>query len=163
MPEGIAVIPLTLAPIDREILACLQDDPRMSMAALAEKTNSSTSPCWRRVKRMEEAGLIQGYRLDLNRRALGYGIDGFLFVKISSHHETHAMEFERALAPIEQVLSCHILSGQEDYLLDVVEQDLDSFAQFMRKVIACLPHVREVRSALIMQTVKESSRLPLPR
>ncbi|MGA7778051.1 MAG: Lrp/AsnC family transcriptional regulator [Paraburkholderia sp.] len=155
--------PPTLSPLDRSILACLQDDPRISMATLAEKTNSSVSPCWRRVKRLEETGLIAGYHMDLNRRALGFGIDSFLFVKLTSHHERQTLEFERAVEPIEQVLSCHILSGQEDYLLRVVERDLDSFALFMRKVIAGLPHVREVRSALIMQTIKESNRLPLPR
>jgi Lrp/AsnC family leucine-responsive transcriptional regulator len=152
---------LALLSLDRQLLAFLQEDPRMSLATLAEKANSSISPCWRRVKRMEEAGLIRGYRMELDRRALGLGIDGYLFVKIASHHETQALEFERALAPIEQVLSCQILSGQEDYLLRVVERDLDSFALFMRKVIAGLPHVREVRSMLIMQTVKESGRLPL--
>jgi len=104
--------PQKISPVDRQILECLQVDPRISMAALAEKVNSSVSPCWRRVKRM--------------------------------------------------VLSCYILSGEEDYLLRVLAEDLDAFARFSRKVLAALPHVREVRSAFVMQTIKESHRLPLP-
>ncbi|MDR8397517.1 MULTISPECIES: Lrp/AsnC family transcriptional regulator [Paraburkholderia] len=151
-----------LSSADRDILACLQADPRISMSALAEKTNSSVSPCWRRVKRMEEVGIIDGYGLLLNRKALGLGIDAFVFVKITSHHERDAVEFEHALDAIDQVLSCYILSGEEDYLLRVVATDLDAFANFSRKVLAALPHVREVRSAFVMHTIKESHRLPLP-
>ncbi|WP_013341913.1 Lrp/AsnC family transcriptional regulator [Paraburkholderia phenoliruptrix] len=150
-----------LSSADREILAILQTDPRISMAALAEKTNSSVSPCWRRVRRMEESGVIDGYSLLLNRKALGFGIDAFVFVKITSHHERDAIEFERALQVVEQVLSCYILSGEEDYLLRVVATDLDAFANFSRKVLATLPHVREVRSAFVMHTIKETNRLPL--
>lgn len=151
-----------LSPVDRDILTCLQADPRISMSALAEKTNSSVSPCWRRVKRMEEIGVIDGYSLLLNRKVLGLGIDAFVFVKITSHHERDAVEFEHALEAIDQVLSCYILSGEEDYLLRVVATDLDAFANFSRKVLAALPHVREVRSAFVMHTIKESHRLPLP-
>ncbi|PRY04423.1 AsnC-like helix-turn-helix protein [Paraburkholderia sp. BL25I1N1] len=71
------------------------------------------------------------------------------------------MEFERALDAIDEVLSCYILSGEEDYLLRVVATDLDAFANFSRKVLAALPHVREIRSAFVMHTIKESHRLPL--
>jgi Lrp/AsnC family transcriptional regulator, leucine-responsive regulatory protein len=151
-----------LSPADRQILSYLQADPRISMSALAEKTNSSVSPCWRRVKRMEEAGIIDGYTLLLNRKALGLGIDAFVFVKITSHHERDAVEFEQALEPIDQILCCYILSGEEDYLLRVVATDLEAFASFSRKVLAALPHVREVRSAFVMHTIKESHKLPLP-
>lgn len=151
-----------ISAVDRQILECLQIDPRISMAALAEKTNSSVSPCWRRVKRLEEEGVIDGYNLLLNRKALGLGIDAFVFVKITSHHEQDAIEFERSLEVIDEVMSCYILSGEEDYLLRVVAEDLDAFARFTRKVLVTLPHVREVRSAFVMQTIKESHRLPLP-
>jgi Lrp/AsnC family transcriptional regulator, leucine-responsive regulatory protein len=150
-----------LSPTDLQILKLLQVDPRMSMADLAERTNSSVSPCWRRVKRLEESGVIEGYNLSLNRKALGLGIDAFVFVKITSHREQDAVEFEQALQVIDQVLSCYILSGVEDYLLRIVAPDLDSFATFSRKVLAALPHVREVRSAFVMHTIKETSLLPL--
>jgi DNA-binding Lrp family transcriptional regulator len=150
-----------LTPADLQILSCLQEDPRMPMAELAERVNSSPSPCWRRVKRMEETGVIEGYSLALNRKALGFGIDAFVFVKITSHHERDAVQFEQALQVIDQVLSCYILSGVEDYLLRIVAHDLDSFASFSRKVLATLPHVREVRSAFVMHTIKETNHLPL--
>ncbi|MCY1548865.1 DNA-binding transcriptional activator DecR [compost metagenome] len=135
----------------------------MSMTALAEKTNSSVSPCWRRVKRMEELGVIRGYSLVLDRKALGLGIEAFVFVKITSHAEKDAVEFEDALRRVDEVLACYILSGREDYLLRIVAADLDTFASFGRKVLAALPHVQEVRSAFVMHTIKESNRLPLPK
>ncbi|UXU89927.1 Lrp/AsnC family transcriptional regulator [Burkholderia sp. S-53] len=154
--------PVPLSPADIQILSLLQSDPRMSMAALAEATHSSQSPCWRRVKRLEESGVISGYSLELDRKALGLGIDAFVYVKISSHQEQDAVEFESAVKTIDQVLSCFILSGIEDYLLRVVAPDLDSFAMFSRKRLATLPHVKEVRSAFVMHTIKDSHRLPLP-
>jgi len=150
-----------LSSTDRQILRHLQEDPRISMAELAERMNSSSSPVWRRVKRLQEVGVIEGYHLDLNRKALGFGIDAFVFVKITSHQERDAVEFETSLQAIDQVLSCYILSGVEDYLLRIVAPDLDGFASFSQKVLAALPHVREVRSAFVMHTIKESNRLPL--
>lgn len=153
---------LTLNSLDRAILNCLQSDPRISMAALAAQTNSSTSVCWRRIKWMEEQRLIEGYQLTLDRRALGFGIDAFLYVTLESHQDRQSLAFERSLEHIEQILSCYILSGHDDYLLRVVETDLDALARFIRKVVAVLPHVRHVRSAPIMQVVKEARRLPIP-
>lgn len=154
--------PVSLTAADLQILALLQADARMSMAALAEATHSSLSPCWRRVKRLEESGVIAGYHLTLDRKALGLGIEAFVFVKISSHKEEQAAEFEQALQRLDQIVSCHILSGSEDYLLRVVAADLDAFAEFGRKTLARLPHVRDVRSAFVLHTIKETSILPLP-
>ncbi|MGO4392873.1 Lrp/AsnC family transcriptional regulator [Variovorax sp. M-6] len=149
-----------LTPVDLALLAQLQRNPRISMAELAEKTNSSVSPCWRRVKRLEESKIIEGYGISLNRKALGFGIEAFVFVKIASHSEEQAVQFETALKPVRNILSCHILSGQDDYLLRVVARDIDDFAEFGRKVLAALPHVREVRSAFVLHTIKSSSELP---
>lgn len=153
--------PFPLTAADVALLGHLQENPRISMAELAEKTNSSVSPCWRRVKRLEEAQVIEGYRLALNRAALGFGIDAFVFVRISSHTEEDAIEFEEALKPIPSILSCHILSGQDDYLLRVIARDIHDYAAFGRKVIAALPHVREVRSAFVLNTIKDSEQLPI--
>ncbi|WP_422420508.1 Lrp/AsnC family transcriptional regulator [Pseudomonas sp. GZD-222] len=153
----------TLSPFDLSILANLQTDPRMSMTTLAERMNSSVSPCWRRVKRMEEQGIIRGYTLQLDRKALGLGIEAFVFVNITSHLEKDAAEFEASLHSIDEILECYILSGNEDYLLKIVAADLDAFASFSRKVLAALPHVEEVRSAFVMHKIKQSNRLPLPR
>jgi Lrp/AsnC family transcriptional regulator, leucine-responsive regulatory protein len=150
-----------VTPAELDLLEHLQSDPRMSMADLAEKTNSSVSPVWRRVKRLEETRVIQGCDLRLNRKALGFGIEAMVFVRISSHSEKDAVEFESALRPVPNILACHILSGQDDYILRVVAKDLDDYAEFGRKVLAALPHVREVRSAFVLHTIKDSSHLPL--
>ncbi|MNF91156.1 Leucine-responsive regulatory protein [compost metagenome] len=151
----------TLSSLDLNILDCLQEDPRMSMTTLAERMNSSVSPCWRRVKRMEELGVIRGYSLQLDRKALG--IEAYVFVNITSHLEKDAAEFERSIQDIDEILECYILSGKEDYLLKIVATDLDGFATFSRKVLAGLPHVEEVRSGFVMHKIKQSNKLPLPR
>ena len=153
--------PTTLTEADRAILALLQENPRISMAEIAEKTNSSVSPCWRRVKHLEETKVIESYEVTLNRRSLDLGIEAFVFIKIASHQEDKAHEFEAALKPIKNILSCHILSGREDYLLRVVVRDIDQYAIFGRKVLAGLPHVTEVRSAFVLHTIKDTTRLPL--
>lgn len=78
----------------------------MSMTTLAERMNSSVSPCWRRVKRMEELGVISGYSLQLDRKALGLGIEAYVFVNITSHLEKDAAEFERSIQDIDEILEC---------------------------------------------------------
>jgi Lrp/AsnC family leucine-responsive transcriptional regulator len=84
-----------------------------------------------------------------------------VFVKIASHHEREAGEFERSLEVIDQIVSCHSLSGMDDYMLRIVAADLESFSKFVRKVLAALPYVKEIRSSFVMHTIKETSRLPL--
>lgn len=150
-----------LAPADLQLLHLLQEDPRLSMADLAERTSTSVSACWRRVKRLEDARVIERYSVNLNRKALGFGIEAFVFVRIASHVEAQAVQFEQSLLPIRNILSCHILSGHDDYLLRVVAKDLDDYAHFGRKVLALLPHVKEVRSAFVLHTIKDAPSLPI--
>nr|WP_269203811.1 Lrp/AsnC family transcriptional regulator [Chromobacterium paludis] len=139
----------------------LQQDGRLSNAKLAEQVSLSETPCWRRLKRLEGEGYIEGYRAVLNRKKLGYGVLAFVQVGFGSHTGDAPLRFEEMLQAIPQVLSCHNLTGECDYLLQVVAEDLEAFGVFVRDVLRELPGVSSIRSSLSLREVKTPSRLPL--
>jgi len=148
--------------LDRAILRALQTDGRMSNARLAEMVGLSETPCARRLKRLEQEGYIERYRAVLSRRALGYGVVGFVAVRFAVHDRALAERFEREVLAIERILSCHNVSGTADYILQVVARDLDDYGTFMRDQLRSLPGVTSVESALSLREVKAESGLPLP-
>src|SRR5262245_5518261 len=150
-----------LDPIDRRIVAALQADGRLSNVDLADKVGLSPSPCLRRVKRLEREGYIEGYRAALRRERVGLGVSVFLGVKIEGHANERAVVFETAVTSMPQVLACHLISGEVDYLLEVVVPDLEAYQQFLVGKLLNLPMVREVRSNIAIQTVKAGAPLPL--
>src|SRR5262245_42963803 len=150
-----------LDPIDRRIVATLQADGRLSNVELADKVGLSPSPCLRRVKRLEREGYIEGYRAALRRERMGLGFSVFLGVKIEGHANERALVFETAVIAMPQVLACHLISGDVDYLLEVVVPDLEAYQQFLVGKLLNLPMVREVRSNIAIQTVKAGAPLPL--
>lgn len=153
---------LSLDEIDLAILRVLQGNARISNGKLAEAVGLSESPCWRRVKRLESIGLISAYRTILNRRLLGYGAIAFVNVRISNHDLRLAEEFEQAVRAMEDVMSCHNVTGETDYVLQVVAQDLDAYGRLtveLRK----LPGVTAIHSSLSLREVKSTTSLPLHR
>ena len=147
--------------IDRRIVAALQADGRLSNVDLADKVGLSPSPCLRRVKRLEREGYIEGYRAALRRERVGLGFSVFIGVKIDGHANERALVFERAVTAMPEVIACHMISGDADYLLEVVVPDLDGYQQFLVGKLLNLPMVREVRSNIAIQTVKAGAPLPL--
>jgi Lrp/AsnC family leucine-responsive transcriptional regulator len=147
--------------IDRRIIAELQADARLSNVQLAEKVGLSPSPCLRRVKRLEQAGYIEGYRAALRRERVGLGFSVFVGVKIDGHANERALTFERAATAMPEVISCHLVSGEADYFLEVVVPDLEHYQQFLVGKLLNLPIVREVRSNIAIQTLKAGAPLPL--
>ncbi|MEW6292544.1 MAG: Lrp/AsnC family transcriptional regulator [Pseudomonadota bacterium] len=145
--------------IDRRILYALQADARLTMAELAERVSLSHTPCWRRVKRLEEAGYISGYHAVLNRRKLGYTILGFVSVQLESHTPEVAEAFERQVCALDQVLSCHNLTGRYDYQLEATAEDMDSFARFVREKVRSLPAVREIYTSFSLKEILPSRTL----
>ncbi|MCW3478385.1 Lrp/AsnC family transcriptional regulator [Neisseriaceae bacterium JH1-16] len=148
---------------DRALLALLQQDGRLSNAKLAEQLALSETPCWRRLKRLEADGVIAGYQAILNRQQLGYGVLAFVQVGFGSHTGDAPLHFEEAVQAIPEVLSCHNLTGESDYLLQVVATDLEAYGIFIRDVLRQLPGVSSIRSSLSLREVKASSPLPLQR
>jgi DNA-binding Lrp family transcriptional regulator len=147
---------------DRVLLEALQKDARLTTGELAQLTGMSQSPCWRRIKRLEEAGLITGYQARLDRRALGYGVMAFVTISIDSQDEDHSLDFERAVRDIPEVVMCHGVSGPEDFVLVVVAQDLDGYSALMQQKLRRLPGVKMVRTSFSMQEVKGLDGLPIP-
>lgn len=152
---------LALDRIDVALLNALQGNARLSVAELAERVSLTPSPCWRRVRRLEEAGLLKGYRAILEPKLLGYGVTAFVNVMMGSHDKDTSRRFEQRLTEIPQIISCHHLSGKYDFLLEVVAEDLESFGEFARDVLQALPGVKEIYSSFSLKVLKDERLLPI--
>jgi Lrp/AsnC family leucine-responsive transcriptional regulator len=152
---------LDLDGFDCRIIAALQADGRLTNVALADRVGLSPSPCLRRVKRLERAGYIEGYRATLQRSRVGLGLTVFIGVKIEAHANDRAESFQEAVVAMPEVVACHMISGDIDYLLEVVAPDLEHYQQYLVGKLLNLPIVKEVRSNIALQTLKEAGPLPL--
>nr|WP_218182834.1 Lrp/AsnC family transcriptional regulator [Pseudomonas gingeri] len=146
---------------DRKILAALQRDGRLSNVELAEQIGLSASPCLRRVRMLEEAGVIRGYQVNLDRDEVGLGLTVFVGVKVERHHEADAEAFRLAVTALLQVISAFLVSGESDFLLQVVVPDLRAYERFLTGELLRLPGVRDIRSNFAIQAVKTPGPLPL--
>ena len=141
---------------DLRLLALLQDNASLSNAEVAERIQLSPSQCSRRRAGLEAAGYIRGYRADLDARKLGYGIDAFTRVTLSKHSDTTADDFARFLEGLGEVLAAHSVAGDADYLLHLRVRSLDELAEFVHKRLLPHPHVHQVRSDVVLKTIKEN-------
>ena len=151
----------TLDAVDRSLLRTLQRDARTTVGTLAEQVALSPSPCWRRVRQLEQSGVIAGCHAQLDRHRVGYGVLGFVQLGLHNHTDETTAAFEREVQVLPQVLSCHNLSGRYDYQLEVVAQDLERFSEFVRSVVRNLPGVREISTSVSLKEVKRTTALPL--
>ena len=147
--------------VDIAISERLQRDGRLSNVKLAEQLSLSEASCWRKQKRLEECGVIEGYQAILNRRKLGLGVMAFVQISCSDHSEEATEKFEKIIASAPQVLSCHNTTGEADFLLQVVASDLDSYSRFVEKVLSKLPGVLSIRSNLSLREMKTTHRFPV--
>ncbi|MEG7361956.1 Lrp/AsnC family transcriptional regulator [Pseudomonas citronellolis] len=146
---------------DHRILAALQRDGRLSNVQLAEAIGLSPSPCLRRVRLLEEAGVIRRYGADQDRDQVGLGLTVFVGIKVERHHEEQAEAFRRAVVDLPEVISVHLVSGEADFLLQVVVPDLRAYEHFLTGTLLKLPGVSDIRSNFAISTLKESAPLPL--
>lgn len=146
---------------DERILGALQADGRLTNQALAQSVGMSTSPCWRRVRSLEDAGIIRGYRADLDRRRVGLGVLAFIRVKIDSHNEAEAEEFAGSVARLREVVACYSVAGDADFLLEVVAADLDAYADFAMNVVRRLPRIKEMQTTFVLKEIKPFAGVPL--
>jgi len=155
---------MTATPLDstdRQLLEALQQDARTTIAELAQRVSLSPSPCWRRVRQLEESGVIAGYHARLSRDKLGYGVTGFVHLQMNNHMPDAMAAFEREVVALPQVLSCHNLSGRYDYLIEAIAPDLESFSQLVRVKIRSLPGVKEISTSFSLREVKHAGSLPV--
>ena len=141
--------------IDRRILGILQKDGQISMARLSEQVGLSLSACHRRVKLLESDGKISHYAARLNRKSLGLEIQVYIEVKLSSQHRQNLLAFERAIDEMPEVLECHLISGEFDYLMRVAARNTEDFERLYRDRLTLLPYVAQMKTLLCVSTVKE--------
>jgi Lrp/AsnC family transcriptional regulator, leucine-responsive regulatory protein len=147
---------------DLRILRALQRDGRLPNVALAEEVNLSPSPCLRRLKRLEDRGVIAGYRAVLDRRRVGLGLTLYVGIKVAGHSDELANALEAAFNEMEEVVSAHIVSGPAaDFLVEVVVPDLEAYERLLLKKLLTLPGVVDVNSNFSLRNIKSSGPLPL--
>ena len=146
---------------DRKILALLQQDARLTNNDLSERVHLSPSQCSRRRQRLEEDGLIRGYRAVLDREKLGFPLVSIISVTLATHNRDNARRFAELLSRLPEVQEAHALTGEMDYMIKVVTPDLRSLADFVNGVL--LPHesVQHVKTAIVLETMKEDGGLPV--
>jgi len=150
-----------ILPADIRILRQLQKSGRMTNQELAEKASMAASPCWRRMKQLEENGVITGYQANIDRKKIGLGLLAFISVKIDSHGEEDAQRFEQQVGALPPVIACYAIAGDADFLLQVVAKDLDSFSSFAMEVVRRLPGIKEMQTSFVLREVKPLDALPL--
>lgn len=146
---------------DLRILTELLRDARLSNVELAQRINLSESPCLRRVKRLEEAGVLKGARAIVARKAVGLGLTVFAGLKAERHTREVAQEIGVRLAAMPEVVACHMVSGESDFLIEVVVPDLDAYEAFLTDRLLTLPSVKDVRSNFSLRTIKTDGPLPV--
>jgi DNA-binding Lrp family transcriptional regulator len=147
--------------IDRKILAELQKDGRLSVTELADRVGLSLSPCHRRVRALEESGVLLGYRAQLDPSALGLNFSAMVFVTLREGDRPAVEAFESALVDIAQVVDAQRLFGEPDYLLHVITEDLPAFQRLYDDSLSTLPNVQRLTSTLVMKRVVQDRPLPL--
>jgi len=152
---------MPLDPVDRRMLAILQEDGRISNAALAERLHLSPSPCLRRLRALEHDGVITGYRALLDRPRLGLGLTVFVELKVDGHSDRVADAIGERLQAHPEVVAAHIVSGGADFRLEVVVADLAAYERLLFGVLLKLPNVADVQSHFALRTVKAPAPLPV--
>jgi DNA-binding Lrp family transcriptional regulator len=148
-------------PIDRDILGRLQADGRMTNVDLAAQVGLTAPPCLRRVRALEESGVIKGYHADLSADALGWPITVFAMVSLKSQAEADLKAFEAHVAALPQVRECHMLNGEIDFILKLVARDLPSFQSFLTGELTSAPNVASVKTSLTIRTSKALIGVPV--
>jgi len=143
------------------ILKVLQLDGRISIKNLADRVDLSTAPCWRRVKRLEEEGYIEKYTALVNPGKLGMQITAFAEISLDNHHSETVAAFDQAVKDNDNILECHSVSGQCDYLLKIVARDMQSYEFFLSKQLLQVPGIRSVNTLFSLKRQKLTMALPL--
>ncbi len=146
--------------IDLKILDCLQQDGEMPIRDIAEKANLSTSPCWRRIRKLESDGVIQAKVSLLNRDKLNLGVDVFVAIRTNQHNAEWTERFSKAVVSFPEVVEFYRLSGQIDYLMRVVVPNIEEFDKFYKRLVAAVD-ITDVSSSFAMERIKYTTALPL--
>jgi Lrp/AsnC family transcriptional regulator, leucine-responsive regulatory protein len=153
---------MNLDRLDISILECLQRDARMSLQELSANVGLTSSPCWTRIKRMEEAGVIDGYSARVNAEKIGLPDAVIVQVTLDSHSEDALFEFGRALEAIPEVLEAYLVSGDYDYYVRIAVRDTRDYERLLREKLYKIPGIRHSKSSFVLRRLKVSA-IPLRR
>ncbi len=145
---------------DRQILRELQGDGRLTNQDLSERVNLSPSPCLRRVRLMEEQGIIRGYTALVDQKAWGLPVTVFIRLKLERHSDEAVNAFEAAITAMPQVMDCWLMTGRSDYLLRVIAADLDDYERFVRRELQRVPGIASIDTSFAYGSVKHAQVLP---
>ncbi|HEX7037508.1 MAG TPA: Lrp/AsnC family transcriptional regulator [Pseudomonadales bacterium] len=151
---------MDLDPIERQILRLLQSHGRMSNVELAERVGLSESPCFRRVKHLEQSGVIKGYAAVVDQRRLGLDVTAFVLVNMEKQPDASTEAFVAAVQAEEHIVECYATSGPHDYLMKVVARNIDHFSELCMQRILKFPGVLHVESSFSLKEIKHSRELP---
>lgn len=151
----------TLDSIDRKLLAELQAEGRVTNVDLARRVGLTAPPCLRRVRALEEAGVIKGYHAELDAASLGFTITVFAMVSLKSQAEEDLRAFENHIKALPEVRECHMLNGEIDFILKIVSKDLQSFQEFLTSKLTPAPNVASVKTSLTIRIAKNEPGVPL--
>ncbi|WP_439572188.1 Lrp/AsnC family transcriptional regulator [Phreatobacter sp.] len=152
---------MSLDAIDRRILTALQQDGRMTNQALAERVGLSPSPCLRRVRLLEEAGVVRGYVAVVEQKAVGLPVSIFISIKLERQREEDLDRFQAAVSPWPEVMECYLMTGQRDYLMRVVCADLPAYERFLKEKLTRLDGIASIESSFALAQVKHTNVLPI--
>lgn len=152
---------MPLDAIDLKILRALQQDARLSNVALAEEVGLSQSPCLRRVRLLEEAGVIRGYTASVDQTKVGLPVSVFVSIKLEKQREEELKRFEDAMRGCPEVLECYLMTGPRDYLLRVVCRDLADYERFVKETLTRIDGVASIESSFALGQVKHTNALPI--
>ena len=154
------VAKISLDSFDRQILDCLQNDADMPLAEVARKVGLSTTPCWRRINRLQEQGIIRARVALLDRKAVNAGVTVFVAVRTAQHSAHWLARFAKAVATFPEVMDCYRMSGEIDYLIRLALPDIEAYDAFYKRLIAKI-ELSDVTSMFAMEEIKSTTRLPL--
>jgi DNA-binding Lrp family transcriptional regulator len=148
--------------IDLKLLSELQENGRITNVELASKVGLTAPPCLRRMRTLEQSGVIKGYHAEIDPATLGYSIMVFAMVSLKSQAEADLRAFEEHVRSLPNVRECHMLNGEIDFILKIVAHDLQSFQEFLTSQLTAAPNVSSVKTSLTIRTAKDEPGVPIP-
>ena len=157
----VAMVKIELDAIDRRLIEALQENGRLPVTDLAEQVGLTASPCQRRLRILEQAGIIRGYAAMVDQKKVGLPVSVFVSIKLERQREESLERFEKAVRECPEVVECYLMTGQRDYLLRVVAEDLAAYERFLKQTLTRVEGVASIESSFALAQVKYSNALPI--
>lgn len=154
-------MPIAIDAVDRKILNLIQRDASLTVAEVAEKVGISQSPCWRRIQRLRDDGIIRGQVTLLDRERLGMNAQVFAQVRLNAKGRENIEEFSRIIQEFDEVLECHVTLGTTDFILKIVASDINAYERFFFERLSRVPGIQEINSMVALSEIKSTTALPI--